>query len=213
MFKRNLLALLCLLSIPLYPKSKCKTFNRVKVCKSLTVGGSVRACSFITPEGPLVPGILNYAVLSNQAAVTSGNNVLWASTSNSNVSSDISINTTTGAVTLPTSGLFLVTYTVRINRTPFASTDIFTVQLQQTVAGVPTNISQAAVTSSAATDGITDPVPVSQAQVTGYALINVTSAANNALNLLITIDQPGSITIPATSGTDANAQMVILQIQ
>jgi len=222
---KKLLVLLLITCAPLCAKSnKCKTFRNLVVCNALTagtltvgtlnvtnnetVGGSVTASSFITPAGPLFPGLRNYAVLTNTAAVTSGSNVLWSATPASNLSSGIT--NTGGSITLPTTGIFLVQYTVRFTVTPFTGTETATAQLQQTVAGTPTNISQAAITNNVATDGISDAVPSSQRIVTGSAIITTTSSANNTLNLLITFD--GNDSLPIAIAPDANAQMIILQL-
>ncbi len=189
---------------------KCKTFQNLNVCKNLNVGGTVTANNFMTSSGQLFGGIRNYAVLTNQAEVISGDNILWAETPTSNLSSGISFNATTGSITLPTSGLFLVQYTVRFTRTPYDGTSIATAQLQQTVAGTPTNITQPAITTYLGIDGTTGDIPQSNALATGYALVSVTSSTNNTLNLVATFDD--NATLPATTGTDANAQIVILQL-
>lgn len=206
--------------------SKCKTLQNLNICNKLAVGGnetilgSITANSFTNPMGKLFSGFRNYAVLSNQAAVsqsTSGNTILWNSTTNNNLSSEISVNSTTGLITLPTSGTFFIEYSVRYNRLPplptgSPNTDTFVAQLQQTVAGVPTNITQPAITSSSYTDNVYADlgVPLFQPQITGYALITVSSAANNAIDLVVTFS--GNDTMPAAIGTDANAEMVILQL-
>ena len=153
----------------------------------------------------------NYAVLSNQAAVTSGENIPWSPAS-STVSSRISVDGL-GNITLPKKGLFLVQYTVRLTKSPFNGTATATVQLQQTVSGTPTNISEAAVTTNTSIDGLTNPQPESQTQLTGYALVNVTSTRNNVINLAVSITPSSNISIPQASGTDANAQLVILQLK
>lgn len=151
----------------------------------------------------------DYAVLSNQVAVTDGTNVTWAPLPNA-ISSGISVDSL-GRITLPT-GLYLVEYTVRLSRTPVSDTSTVVTQLQQTVGGIPTNIAQAAVTSNTAIDGVTNSEPASQTQITGYAIIEVTSSTNNIINLAV--DITGSqLSIPAASGVDANAQMFILQLK
>lgn len=156
--------------------------------------------------------LANFAVLSNQVAVVTGTNIPWSPLPDT-ISSGIVVDSTTGSITLPPfPGLFLVEYTVRITKTPFTGTAIATVQLQQTVFGIPTDIPQAAITSNTSVDRVTDVVPQSDTQITGFALIAVTSSVNNVINLLVTITG-GNITIPATSGTDANAQMTILQLR
>ena len=150
----------------------------------------------------------SYAVLSNQVAVSSGNQIPWSPVVGT--SHDIFVDAL-GNITLP-KGLFLVQYTVRINKTPYAGTTTATVQLQQTVLGVPTNINQPAITENISVDLVTENAPVSQTQITGYAFIKVTSASNNVLDLFVTLDN-ASLTIPAASGVDANAQIAIIQIQ
>lgn len=153
-------------------------------------------------------GIRTYAAFSNQAAVITGENIPW--TINSFSSAGFSVDGT-GDITLPKTGIYLVQYTVRLTRTPFDGTSTATVQLQQTVSGVPTNITQSSVTSNTSIDGITDDVPESQTQITGYALVNVTATTNNVLNLAVTLTG-GGVTIPATTGLDANAELVILHL-
>jgi len=198
-----------------FKSNKCKTFQNLQVCNALnvagneTVVGSVTANSFINSSGLLVNGLRSYAVLSNQTEITSGSNVLWAATPAGNLSSNITFDPTTGLITLPTSGLFLVKYSVRIDLGLTSPSSI--IQLQQTVAGTPTNISQPAITHDIE-DGETAPAPHTQSQLTGYALIAVTSTANNIINLVVTLN-PDSDVIPATTGTDANAQIAILQLK
>ncbi|GEM_PF-2050657 len=194
---------------------KCKTLKNVLVCNNLNVGGneniagSITASSFITPSG-LLNGISNFAVFSNQTAITTGDIVLWASTPASSLSSGISFNASTGQITLPTSGLFLVQYSIKFNSTPFDGSSSVVAQLQQTLAGVPTNITQAAITSNTAVDMLTDSGPEFQRMITGYALLNVTSTNNNVIDLVVTLGT--NATIPAATGTDANAQLVVLQL-
>lgn len=174
----------------------------------LVVAGSVTANNYLTPAGPLsFYGIRNYAVLSNDAAVGSGQNILWAATPATNFSAGIT--NVAGSIILPV-GIFLVQYSVRFTVTPFAGSSTGTAQLQQTVAGVPTNITQPAIINNAEIDGITDGFPSSERLVTGYAFIMVTSAANNALNMVITVGT--NITLPLATAPDANSQMVILQL-
>jgi hypothetical protein len=177
---------------------------------NVAVNGSVIASSYLTPTGPLFTGLRNYAVLSNQVAVFDGDNIPWTPASVGNTSAGITVDGA-GFITLPTSGLFLVQYTVRLTRSPVNGTNGAIVQLQQTVAGVPTNITQASINSNTSIDGVDNLEPESQPQITGYALINVTSATNNVLNLAINLNG-SNISIPAASGIDANAQLTILQI-
>ncbi len=154
-------------------------------------------------------GLRNYAVFSNQLAVTTGENITWSQASSENTS-DISVDGS-GNVTLPIHGVYLVQYTVRVTKSPSAGTSTAVAQLQQTVAGTPTNISQAVVTNNVSFDGVTVDVPESQLQITGSALIHTTSTDNNVINLAITITG-GNLAIPDTTGTDANAELIILQL-
>ena len=207
-----------------FKSSGCKKFKNLNVCNALNVGGnetvtgSVTAASFATPLGTLVSGFRNYAVLTNQAAIAesvSGETVLWGATAAGDLSADISVDTSTGAITLPTSGTFFIEYSVRLDRYPpngDPGTSLAIAQLQQTIAGTSTDISQPAITNNLDVDEITSgqTVPASERQITGYALIQVTSAANKVLDLVVTVTNNASV--PATSGTDANAQMLILQI-
>ena len=185
-------------------RGKCKKFNSLTVCNSVT------AKSFITPEGPLFNGLRNWAVFTNQAAVTTGNNVFWAATPAANISSGITFDNTTGAITLPTSGIFLVQYSVQFDKTPFNGSSVGIAQLQQTVAGTPTDLTQATIQGIGATDTATAVTPVSSEEVTGYALITTTSTLNNVINLVISFS--GGITFPFSTSDVANAQMTILQL-
>ena len=116
-----------------------------------------------------------------------------------------------GLITLPTSGIFLVQYTVRFDKSPFNGTSTAVVQLQQTVAGVLANVTQPTVTNNNSNDGVTAAQPASQVQVSGYALITTTSSTNNTLALGVTITG-SNLSVPAASGIDANAQFTILQL-
>jgi hypothetical protein len=152
----------------------------------------------------------HYAVLSNQAAVASASSVLWAASSATSISPGVVLNTANGSLTLPF-GTYLVQYSVRFNKTPFDGTTTATAQLQQTVAGVMTNIGQAAIVDNTAVDAVPGALtPVSQTVFTGQAIVTVNSITNNAISLFVT---PGSdITVPAATGTDANAQLSVLQV-
>lgn len=154
-------------------------------------------------------GVYNFALFTNQAAVTTGENIPW-SDSNVNNSQDIIVDVA-GNVTLPRTGVFLVQYTVRINKTPFNGTSSAVVQLQQTVDDVATNITQSAITTNLAVDELTASVPESQTQITGFALIDTHGRHNNVINLNVTLGT--NLTIPAATGTDANAELLILQLQ
>lgn len=155
----------------------------------------------------------HYAVFSSQAEVLTGNNFLWNAGSQS-IPEQIYVDNN-GFITLPYLGNYLIQYTVRINKTPFDGTATATVQLQQTFDGVPTNIGIPAITSNTTVDGVTAGVPSSQTQITGYALIHTSSESENAfdnvINLVATLSN-SSVTIPATSGLDANAQITIIQL-
>jgi hypothetical protein len=180
-------------------RGKCKKFNSLTVCNSVT------AKSFITPEGPLFNGLRNWAVLANQAEVLDGANVFWAATPAANISSGITVNNTTGDITLPTSGIFLVQYSVRFTATPDDSADGAGAQLRQ--GGVA--VSQATINNTSISYSGTDLTVTPE--LTGYALITTTSSANNVINLLIGF-LTSNITLPAAVGPDANAQMTILQL-
>jgi len=196
--------------LPEFKSKKCKTFKNLNVCNNLNVGGTVTANNFVSTSGQLFGGIRNYAILTNQATIDSGTNILWAETPAANLSSGISFDPTTGLVTLPTSGLFLVQYTVRFTRTPFDGTSVATAQLQQTISGTPVDITQPAIVNFVGIDGISDVIPSSDVLVTGYALVTVTSSANNVINLITFYDN--NTTLPAATAADANAEMVILQL-
>lgn len=150
-----------------------------------------------------------YAVLSNQAAVTTGGAVLWAASDPTSISSGIVLNSGTGTVTLPR-GTFLVQYTVRFTRAPFDGTATATAQLQQTAAGVLANIGQPAIVNDTATDGITDAIPSTPILITGNAIINVTSSSNDMIALFVVPADNNAPTV--ATGTDANAQLTIHQL-
>lgn len=155
--------------------------------------------------------LANYAVLSNQVAVSDGENIPW-SPSATTISEGISVDGL-GRIRLPHPGLYLIEYTVRLTKSPFEGTATATVQLQQTISpNNPVNITQSTVTSNTSVDGLSNDVPESQTQITGYALINVSKSSNSVINLAVSITG-GNLAIPATSGIDANAQMVILQLR
>jgi len=155
-------------------------------------------------------GLRNYAVVSNQVAVTTGENIPWSPASGT-ISSGITVDGA-GNITFSKVGLYLVQYTVRLQKSPFNGTSTAVVQLQQTVSGTPENITQAAITNNVSNDGLTAAQPESQTQITGFAIVNVTSSSNNVINLAVTITG-SNLAIPAASGMDANAQLTILQIQ
>jgi len=213
-FSHLLIALICAVSPAIHAMTGVTgcTGPAAQFC-SISAGcvqsNIVIANSFVTPAGALV-GPINYAVLSNQATVATGANVLWAATPVGNISGAITLNPATGSITLPT-GLFLVEYTVRFTKTPFEGTATAVAQLQQTVASVPTNITQPAITTTTSVDGISDAIPSSNDLVSGWALVTVTGATNNAINLVVSYD--GNDSLPATAGVDANAQLSIVQLR
>ena len=49
-----------------------------------------------------------------------------------------------------------------------------------------------------------------EGQLTGYAIVNVTSATNNQIQLAITLS--GAASLPVATNPDANANMTILQL-
>jgi hypothetical protein len=231
MFKKNLL-LLCALTAAYAPmavaddvadvKGKCKkccncaslnvTGNSslggsLSVAGAITAGGSVTANSFITPSGALFNGLRNYAVLSNGSLITAGSTdalVPWSTTLPASVSAGIT--NAAGVITLPTGGIFLVMYTVRVAIAAGAAGSA-AAQLQQTTASVFGNIAQSAIvfnddTLAAGTDIDT--------QISGYAIITTTAATNNQLQLLVSLT--ADFSVPATSNPDANAQLTILQL-
>jgi hypothetical protein len=148
-------------------------------------------------------------VLVNQAAVTNGDNVLWAETPNQNLVSGISIDNL-GNVTLP-NGKYLIASKVRLTRTPFDGTSVATIQLQQTLGGTATNVNQPTINTDTAVDGITDAVPQRSAFLSSSAVITVTDSTNNVINLLVSLGD-AAVTIPSTSGADANAELVIQKL-
>lgn len=159
-------------------------------------------------NAPATNGLNYYAAFANQAAVTTGSNVLFAGANELNSTHIMAEEN--GSICIQRPGVYFVQYTVRFSKTSFNGTSTAVAQLQQTVDGVPTNITQAAVTSNSAVDAATAGTPASQTQVTGFALVNVTSKANNDLNLAVTFDN--GFTLPATTGSDANAEIVLFKI-
>jgi hypothetical protein len=81
------------------------------------------------------------------------------------------------------------------------------------VAGTFTNINESTITSNTSIDGISVGIPLSQTQISGYALVNVTTSTNNVIGLAVSITPISNLSIPAASGTDANAQLAILQLR
>lgn len=155
---------------------------------------------------------LQYGVFSNQVEIVSGSNILWSPATLDSSSNCLSVDNA-GFITLPARpGVYLVQYTVRVTESPFTGTSTATVQLQQTNLGLSTNILQPAVTSTFRTDLVTSSTPTSQTQITGYAVIRVTGAFDNVINLTATLTG-SNIFIASTTGTDANAQIMIQQIR
>ena len=170
---------------------------------------SLNACYYGHKKSHRSYGLRSYALFSNQVQVLSGTNVPWSPTTDVNNSPSITVDPI-GNITLPDSGTFLVQYTVRLTKTPFNGTSTATVQLQQTLSGVPTNITQSAITSNTSIDGLSSEQPSSQTQIVGYAIVQ-TGSASNVINLAVNITG-GNLTIPPASGIDANAEIVILQL-
>jgi hypothetical protein len=197
------------------------TFQNLVVANNITAGsetvrGAVTAASFVLSSGDtLFNGLRNWAVLTNDAAVTSADNVLWAATVplTGNTSPGISFNPATGIITLPTSpsgtGLFLIQYTVRFTAGASETAAKGTAQLFQGPAAGPVTvpITQPAIVSSTET---TVAATSTQPQVTGFALVRASSALNNGIALNITL--ANGMTLPVATSPDANAEMTILQL-
>lgn len=115
----------------------------------------------------------------------------------------------TGAVTLPI-GTFLVQYSVRFTRSPFAGTSVASAQLQQSAGGTLANISQPSIVQEPTIDGITEGIPSTQIVITGSAIIYVTGTSNDTVALIVTPADNNAPTI--ATGSDANAQLVIQQL-
>ena len=205
-----LFALLMIAILVLVALSYNRSTKNGKCCKS---GSSTRSCS--SPYGGSSSSStssigLGYAVLSNQDPIVTGSsNVNWAATPAANLIGGISLDSTTGVVTLPP-GKFLVQYSVRFTRTPWDSPVTATAQLQQTVNGVATNISQPAIVNVSANDGIQETIPLTPHMITGTAIVTVNSDLNNALTLVVSTAP--NLTLPTATGTDANAQLTILPL-
>jgi hypothetical protein len=186
----------------------------------LVLGSMCTGAIYAESEENLIPKLhhhhhdqehLGYAVLSNQAAVTNGDNILWAPFSGG-ASSHIGVDGA-GNITLDSPGKYIVQYTVRVTRSPFNGTAVASLQLQQTVGGVPTNINTATITNATFIDGVTNNEPQSDTQITAYAFIEVTGNGDKVINLRAVFDDESNLSIPAASGLDANAQMIILQVR
>lgn len=187
--------------------------GNLAVSGSETVGGSVTAASFILPSGDaLFNGLRNWAVFSNQGAIVAPGltTIPWDGTP---AFTPNGISNLAGVITLPTSGIFLIMYTVRLSYTGEAGVNAAFLAIQQsTLAGGlgMTNITQAAVTTNTNNLAIAAGT-LQETQISGYALITVTSALNNAIELRLDLPATG-YTMPIALGTDANAQLTILQI-
>jgi hypothetical protein len=186
--------------------------NNASIGGNLTVGGSVTASSFILSSGAtLVPGLRNYAVFSNITTLTSpGTTVVpFAASSAASISAGISIDGT-GVITLPTTGIFLVMYTLRVAATGAIATGTVSAQLQQTRTGAG---SEVAISQPAVVD-LTDVIATVglevQSQISGYAIVTTTSTLNNQIDLQVIL--PAGYTVPATLVPDANAQLTVLQL-
>jgi len=181
---------------------KCKKFKCINVC------GTAYANSFVTPSGALFNGLRNWAVLANQIQILSTKLIPWDATSAGNLSSGITVNST-GTITLPTSGIFLVQYTVRLNIDTSLDQDS---QASIDLLQAGKIINQAAIQNNTTIITTAESNNIFQTQITGYGLVTVTSAANNTISLGATFNNgytiPG-ITLPSN---DANAQMTILQL-
>jgi|JI9StandDraft_2_1071091.scaffolds.fasta_scaffold216872_1 hypothetical protein len=175
----------------------------------LLTGYSLHGGLFNPSPSPQGSGIRNYAVLSNQAEITDGNNVLWSSPVNI-ATSRITVDNS-GYITLQRPGTYLVQYAVKVTKSPSNGTATAVVQLQQTASGVSTNIAQPAMTTHTWIDGIDVNIPQSDSEIVGWSIVNVTSSSNNTINLAISLTGT-NIEIPATTGLDANAQLLILNL-
>jgi hypothetical protein len=181
--------------------------NFCGISASCIQSNTVVADNFATPAGPLVTGIGNYAVFLNSFGVNSGDYVLWADTPASNISSGISLDPVTGFITLPT-GIFLIQYSVRFFM-PFSSDGTGVASVFQGPAAGP--LVQITPPPSIMTiGGNTDDANQSQPLLTGYALVGVTSAANNTIGLNIQLF--GGMALFGAQG-DLNAELVVLQLR
>lgn len=172
-----------------------------------TVTGLVTAGSFATPAGPLVSGIRNYAVLLSSETLTTAAYLLWGDTPAGNISAGITLDPTTGYITLPT-GLFLVQYTAKFYLPPSSFGSGYAI-LAQGPAGGPLVLLDSPPIAIMGISGDTDASNSSEPLVTGDALILVTSSANNTIALNIQL-YGGMITAPSEG--DENAELVILQL-
>ena len=147
-----------------------------------------------------------YAVLSNQAGATTGTAAIdFAATPAGNLSTGMTL--TGGILTLPL-GTYIVEYSVRLTHSPEAGTFVAIAQLQQGGA----DITQPAISTLTLVDTVTAVTPDTESQITGFALIQVTSTSNNTLNLNLTIPAGSNIALIAATGTDANAQMTVFSV-
>jgi len=150
-----------------------------------------------------------HGIFSNQGAIdTTAGPILWDASTDT-VHPHLSLNATTGAITLPR-GKYLVQYTVRLAQSPFDGTSTAVAQLQQTVNNVLTNITQPAIINNSHVDGLTNAQQQANPVIIGSAIICVTSHQDNKIAVNFTPDTNN--VMAATTGLDANAQIVISQI-
>ncbi len=173
------------------------------------VSGTITAGTFATPSGPLVTGIQNYGVLLSSSFSTSGDGYIqWQDTPPSNLSAGITLDPSTGFITLPV-GLFLVQYTVKFQLNFGNSGSGFAI-LAQGPAGGPLVLLDSPPIAIMGTSGTSDGSNSQEPLVTGYALISVPSTAENTIGLNIQLF--GNITLAPSQG-DENAELVILQLR
>jgi hypothetical protein len=185
-------------------KKKCCRCCSLRVTNNVTVGGSVTANNFInaTTGLPVITGARNYAVFSNNSDVDPDTIVPFGSTPLFPNTTGITNNA--GVITLPVGGVFAVTYAVRFT---LSGSGAGVAQLQQGAGATFANIPPAINNTGGGTDdsGLL-------LQATGFALIAATSTANNQIRLLINFLDAG-ITLPASAvPSDANAQIMITQL-
>lgn len=178
-------------------RPKCESFNSLTVCNSVTAG------SFITPFGPLFNGLRNYALFINTLAVTvSGTDVLWDA-STAGQQSGISVNTTTGEITLPIGGTFLVIYFAQFDL-PFDGNDnTGDATLRQGSSNLPNQRALISLHSAVGSNSV-------RQTASGMDIVKTTSSADNILSLRINLQN--SATFPAALSNSANALMAILQL-
>jgi hypothetical protein len=185
--------------------------NDTSIGGNLKVGGSITANSIILPSGDaLFNGLRNYAVFSNRTPQAANTDLVIPFGATPLFANSTAITNSGVAITLPTTGLFLVMYTVRVQ---FAANENFVgaaAFLQQTADGgvTFTPILQPAVESSQQNTAIGE---VPQVQISGYAIVVTTSALNNQINVFLELG-PNVMLVQSFGTTDANAQITILQL-